>query len=438
VLTLKLIAADFLITENNQLQKNGGVVIEDDTIVKVGNYQELKQEYPAIPQEKHTGSVLAPGFINSHMHFYGILSHGINPPHFDDFTGFLEDFWWPLVEDQLTPELIAQGVKMSALELINSGVTTAVDILEAPQAIPGALEVEAEVLKELGLRAELSFEACERVSPENAELGLQENLKFAAKHKEDPLISGRQCTHTLFTCSEEFLTKAFKLGKEAGLKHQLHLSESSYEVNYSLEEYNLRPVEVYEKNELLNSDLLVSQAVKINEQEIDLLARHEVSVAHLPLSNCEVGGGVAPVPEMLAADLKVGIGTDGYINNFFEVLRGAFLIHKANLENPAIMPAETVYSLATGKGAEAIKRPELGSLKEGNKADLIIVELDCPTPVNEGNIFEQLILYCNPKNVKEVIIAGDKIKTAGEIIGVDLEQEREKTREAANKLWGVS
>ncbi len=371
------------------------------------------------------------------MHFYGILSHGITPPvEIDGFESFLRDFWWPLVEDKLTPDLIQAGMRMSALELIDSGVTTVSDILEAPKSVPGILKKEAEVIEELGLRAILSLESSERVNDELAELALQENIDFYEEYKDHDLISGRQCLHTTFTCSKDYIKKSFEMARKVGAKSQLHLSESQYEVDYALEKYGKRPVELYDELGNLGDDLLVSQAVKLNQNEIKLLKDNNVGVAHLPISNCEVGGGVSPVHAMLNKGISVGLGTDGYVNNFLEVMRAAFLIHKAHHENPAVMPAETVYKMATQYGAKAIKNQKIGTIEKGNLADLITINISSPTPINKDNLYEQLILFHNPENISEVIVNGKMIKEDGQIIEYDVEKIKNETKVAARKLWG--
>ncbi len=371
------------------------------------------------------------------MHFYGILSHGITSPvEIDGFESFLRDFWWPLVEDELTPELIQAGLRMSALELIDSGVTAVSDILEAPKSVPGVLRKEAEVIEELGLRAILSIESSERVSNELAELALQENIDFYEEYKEHDIISGRQCLHTTFTCSKEYIKNSFEMARKVGAKSQLHLSESKYEVDYSLEKYGKRPVELYDELDALGDDLLVSQAVKINQDEIKLLKKNNVGVAHLPISNCEVGGGISPVPSMIKEGISVGLGTDGYVNNFLEVMRSAFLIHKAHHENPAVMPAELVYKMATQYGAQAIGNERIGTIEKGNFADLITINISSPTPINKDNVYEQLILFHNPENISEVMVNGKMIKENGKIKGYDLENIKKATRQAAKKLWG--
>ena len=148
-----------------------------------------------------------------------------------------------------------------------------------------------------------------------------------------------------------------------------------------------------------------------------------------------MGGGIAPVPLMLDKGLNVGLGTDGYINNFFEVMRGAFLLHKANLENPEIMPAETVFRMATSYGASALKMKHGGELKKGSPADIITIEPELPTPLNKENIFTQLVLYCNPDNVMNVFVDGRQLKADGSLVDTNLNDEYQAVKVQAARLW---
>ena len=100
----------------------------------------------------------------------------------------------------------------------------------------------------------------------------------------------------------------------------------------------------------------------------------------MPLSNCEVGGGIAPVPDLVAAGVTVGLGSDGYITDFFEVMRGAFLIHKAYRQDPRVMPASLVWRLATEGGAQALGFSNVGRLAPGWQADLQLIDSVFPTP----------------------------------------------------------
>jgi 5-methylthioadenosine/S-adenosylhomocysteine deaminase len=421
-----------------QPEPDWSVVVRDGEIVAVGSTRQLAERFPSAQSVDLPGQLIAPGFINTHHHMYGVLAHGIpleKAPA--GFWPFLEDFWWPLVEDALTHEMIAAATELACLDMVRSGVTTFYDCLEAPNALPGALDIEAEVVRRWGLRGILSFEATQRQSDANGEMGLQENAGFVDRCRQaGGLVQGMMCYHTTFTCSEAFIARAFHLAAERDVKVHAHLSEGTYEPAYCLREYGRRTVEQYAHWKLLGPHMLASQCVQIDEREIELLAASGAGVSHMPLSNCEVGGGFSPVPEMLAAGVPVSLGSDGYINNFFEVMRGAFLMHKARLQDPTVMPAAAVWKMATEHGAQALGMDHVGRLRAGLSADLIAIQLDVPTPPQSHNLRDQALLWRNPEHVRNVMVAGRFLMRDGVIPGIDEEAIRARAREAAARLWG--
>jgi cytosine/adenosine deaminase-related metal-dependent hydrolase len=414
-----------------------GVAIEQGRVLATGSRADLIGLYPGSEVIDARDCIITPAFTNAHHHMYGVLAHGIPLDQAPGgFWPFLEDFWWPMVEDQLNHELIAAAVDWACLEMVRSGVTTFYDCLEAPYALPGALEVEAEIVRRWGLRGVLSFEATERVSPENAELGLRENTEFIdACRAAGGLVSGLMCFHTTFTCSAGYIQRAFDLAAQYDSQVHMHLAEGTYEPEHCLENYGTRTVAYYDRLGVLGDHVLASQCVQIDAGEIDILARRGVQVSHQPLSNCEVGGGLAPVPEMLAAGVNVALGTDGYINNFFEVMRAAALIPKARLLDPATMPAHTAWTMATQNGARALRFDDLGTLVPGSQADLLLIAADLPSPLAAHNLADQLLLWRNPSDLKGVMCAGKWLMRDGVIVGIDGAAIRERVVEAATRLW---
>ncbi len=432
-----LILGGFLIVDGRTIHKDWGVVINGNTIQAVDSNQTLKKKYSAKKIIDATDKILSPGFVNGHNHAYGILSHGIPICQVPaGFKAFLEDFWWPRVENQLDHEMITAAVERACWEMIDSGVTSFCDILEAPKAVPGALQAEADVVRQSGLRAALCIEASERISTENGLKCLQENADFIeSTNGKNEIIKGMMCTHTSFTCSEKFIRRALDMSRSLNASLHLHLSESPYEPQFCLKKYGMRPVNWYQSFNFWDENILASQLVDIEPQEIDILCKNNVRGVHMPLSNCEVGGGISPVPQILASGVTMGLGSDGYINNFFEVMRGAFLIHKANNRDTNAMPAETVFAMATEAGAKAAGFPKTSRLEARFTADLIAVESNFPTPLTDKNILDQIILYRNPVDVSLVIAAGKILKENSEVITLDKEQTRKKSLEAAQKLW---
>jgi cytosine/adenosine deaminase-related metal-dependent hydrolase len=245
------------------------------------------------------------------------------------------------------------------------------------------------------------------------------------------------CFHTTFTCPAAFVQRAFALAAEREAKVHMHLSEGTYEPEYCQAHYGLRPVAYYDRLEVLGGHVLASQCVQVDAPEIDILARRGVHVSHQPLSNCEVGGGFAPVPEMLAAGVNVALGTDGYVNNFFEVMRAAALIPKARLLDPGTMPAHAVWTMATQNGATALGFNQLGTLSAGSPADLLLIRADLPTPVAAHNLADQLLLWRNPDDLQGVLCAGEWLLRDGHLAlpGVDESAIRTRMADAALQFW---
>jgi len=433
-----IILPEFLIgVPGEDPKRKWGVRIEGDKITEVAPNVDLKKKHPDDEVWDAPGEVLSPGFVNSHTHLYGILAHGIplcKAP--SGFWPFLEDFWWPLVENQLDHHMICTATDLRCANMLESGVTSFYDCTEAPNALPGCLEAQAEVVRRYGLRATLSFEATERVSRENGELGLQENTSFVKSSKsKGGLISGLMCHHTTFTCSEEFIRRNLELAKEAGALVHAHVSEGTYEPEYNLKEHGKRTLHYYKDLGLADSIFLASQCVQIDLSEIQLMAETGIRMTHMPLSNCEVGGGIAPLPQLVESGVTVGLGSDGYIDDIFEVMRGAFLIHKAKQQDPRVMPANIVWKLATEGGAKALGLDKVGRLEPGWQADVILIDGNLPTPLEEHNIYDQLLLYRNARNVTGVLVAGQIRVKNGEVLGTDWKALHAHVKEAARRLW---
>ena len=195
------------------------------------------------------------------------------------------------------------------------------------------------------------------------------------------------------------------------------------------------PLFYYDSLGVAGPDMIASQCVQVDAAEIALMAEKGVRMTHMPLSNCEVGGGIAPVPELVEAGVTVGLGSDGYIDNFFEVMRGAFLIHKANHRDPRVMPAGSVWHIATEGGARALGLEKVGRLQTGWQADLQLIDARLPTPLSAHNLYEQLLLYRNRTDVVAVMVAGQVRVADGELLNVDLKALRAGTHEAAEELW---
>ena len=434
---LVVLGGALLASPESPLRSGWGLRIENGLVAGVGPNDDLCSDHQQgeVIDARHL--LLMPGFVNAHMHSYGLLAHGI-PVHEvpAGFYEFLSEFWWPCVEDRLDGAMIEAAMGLACCRMIQSGITTFCDVLEAPNAPNGVLDVEAGVVRRAGLRAVLMTEASERVDTACGERLLEENGRFVDEHRQDGQIRGMLCLHTSFTCSGSFVDRARRMMEDFDCDLHLHLSESAYEPAACIDRFGIRPVVWYEQLGLWSESVLASQAVAVDDVEIALLAERGVRVAHMPLSNCEVGGGVAPVPAMIESGIRPGLGSDGYINSVFEVMRAAFLIHKGVLQDPLVMSAGQVLHMATGWGAEAIGLPDCGTIAPGKQADVIGVDLDLDTPRVAENTLDQLVLHRNPPNVKMTMVGGEIVMNDGNVLTLDVEDVRHRAKQQAKRLWG--
>ncbi len=433
-----LILPEWLVTTPLEAPKMGyGIRVLDDRISAVAPVSDLERQFPNDQVWQRPGQVLMPGFVDAHTHLYGVLAHGI-PLHKapSGFMPFLEDFWWPLVEDGLDSKMINAATDWNCSQMLHSGITSFYDCTEAPYAIPGVLLSQAEIVEKWGMRAILSFEATERVSRKNGELGLTENIEMIHHGQQTGgLVNGMMCFHTTFTCSDAFIQSAHQQAERNNVLIHMHCSEGTYEPEQMLARNGMRTIEHYDHIGVLGAGTLASQCVQICPNEIALLASRGAKMTHMPLSNCEVGGGIAPLPELVAAGVTIGLGSDGYITDFFSVMRAAFLIHKASHCDPRVMPANLVWHLATEGGAQALGLEKVGRLEVGWQADCMLIKPELPTPIKPHNLYDQTLLYCSAADVDSVLVAGKVRKQNGLVRGADKEQLRNATQEQANRLW---
>ncbi|MEM3754299.1 MAG: amidohydrolase, partial [Candidatus Bathyarchaeia archaeon] len=364
-----LIKNCYILTMNKkrEIVKDGYVLIEENRILEVDEISK-KKSISADIEIDAKGKIVMPGLICTHCHTHGRASFGMPAPipYPASFYQILSEWWWPLLEDKLTKENVYALAKSACLEMAKSGITCIADTMEAPNALPGVLEYEAKAFEEIGIRGIIAQEATERISKENAELCVKENLKFIKKKNKNPesLVKGAFCVHTVYTCSTELLKLTKKLADENNALIFMHIEESTYDIEYSKKHYGKFPVEYLADIGFLGPNLLAAQCVQTTEPEIKLFKKYNVNVSHNLQTNMEVGVGISPIPKMIDEGINVSIGNDGFFLDMFENLRSVFLVHKGVLKDSGVLPAEQVLEMATINGAKALGlENEIGSIE---------------------------------------------------------------------------
>jgi len=429
------------------LIEKGFVLIEGDKITRVGGMEEC----PEPPEGAETstidagGRLLLPGFVCAHTHLYSALARGLTLPGVspNSFGEILKQFWWRL-DKALDPESIYYSALVGGIEFIRSGVTTIIDHHASPNSIRGSLKtIKKAVVEELGLRASLCYEISDRDGQERALEGITENIEFFELAREEGAdrLSALIGLHASFTLSDETLLKLKQeLGDRiSGVGFHIHLAEGPEDQEDSLRKYGKRVTERLREMGILNEKTVLAHGVHLDEQEKAILAEADALLVHNPQSNMNNAVGVADIQGMLERGILVGLGNDGFGYEMLSDLRAMTLVHKLAQRDPKALGFDLAHKIFFENNYTIVERlfgVEVGKIRPGYQADLILVDYLPPTPLDERNLMGHLLfgLVGNPR-VRITIVDGKVAMKDRRIAGVDEEAVYRAARRAAEGFW---
>jgi 5-methylthioadenosine/S-adenosylhomocysteine deaminase len=417
-------SADILVTNGTVLTldagdteiSNGAVAIDGDTITAVGPADEFG-DWSVSQVIDANGGIIMPGLINSHTHAAMTCFRGLA----DDLQlmTWLNDHIFP-AEAKLDDQKVYSGTLLACAEMIMSGTTCFCDMYLFEDAV-------ARAAKDAGMRAVVGevlydFDSPNYGSIENG-IGYTQNL--IDSWQEDPLVSIAVEPHSAYLCGPELLKKAFKLSQSHNLTFVIHLAESKSEVEQIKERFDRTPVEHLAELGILAPNVLACHCVELTENDIALLQRFDVKVAHNAESNMKLASGVAPIPRLIDEGICVGMGTDGCASNndldLFQEMDSVAKLHKAKSLDPTVMDAPTVLKMATINGARTLGLETVtGSLETGKKADLIIVDTNKPHLTPMYSPVSHLVYAAKGSDVTTSIINGTVVMNDGRLKTMDL------------------
>jgi 5-methylthioadenosine/S-adenosylhomocysteine deaminase len=406
-------AVDLLITggavvtmdAERRIFENGFVAIRGDRIVDVGDAAALKAKgYVARQTMDARGRVVLPGLINTHGHVPMTLFRGIADDL--DLQDWLTKYIFPAEAKNVTRDFVVAGTRLGLAEMIRGGTTTYADMYYFEDAI-------AEETKKAGLRGVLGETVIDFPAPDNKtwQAALEYTEKYVTRWKGDPLVTPAIAPHAPYTVSTEHLNEVKAFAERHDVPILTHLAEAPTETKTIAERYNTRPTLYLEKIGFLSARLLAAHVVHVNDEEIVILKRREVGVAHCPQSNMKLSSGAAPIPQMLKANLRLGLGTDGAASNhdlsMWEEMDTAAKLHKLVTMNPTVVTAEQALEMATIGGARALHmEKEIGSIEAGKRADVIVVDLSASHLTPMYNLRSHLVYAAKASDVTETIVNG--------------------------------
>lgn len=427
--------ADILITNgtvitmnsSDSVIENGAVAVRGENIAAVGKACDLSG-CKALKIIDAGGGIIMPGLINAHTHASMTIFRGLA----DDLPlmTWLNDHIFP-AEAGLTPEKVYSGALLACAEMILSGTTCFCDMYLFEDNV-------ARAAKAAGMRALVGEVLFDFPSPNygSIENGFLYTEMLAEKYRNDPLINIAVEPHSTYLCAPGLLEKASLLAENKGLMLVIHVSETKNEVSQIRERYGLTPVGFLESLKLLSPSFLACHCVHLTENDMDLLKKHDVKIAHNPESNMKLASGVAPIPGLLEKGLRVGIGTDGCASNnnldIFHEMSMAAKLGKVATGDPSVMEAKSVLRMATIGGASALGLSGItGSLEAGKKADIIILDTRKPHLTPMYNPVSHLVYAARGSDVTASIINGRLVMEDRKLLSLDIEEIKRKVMKIA-------
>jgi 5-methylthioadenosine/S-adenosylhomocysteine deaminase len=397
--------------------ENGAIAVKDGKIVAVGKADEIARQFTAKQIVEAQGKAVIPGLINTHTHAPMSLFRGIADDL--DLNEWLTKYIFPAEAKNVNEQFVRAGTRLALAEMIRGGTTTYCDMYYFEDAI-------ADETAKAGVRGVLGetiirFPVADNKTPEEA---IAYTERFVNKWRNHRLIVPAFAPHAPYTLTEESLRTIRRSADKLNATVVIHVAETRKEVEDVSKEHGARPVEYLARINFLNNKTIAAHVVFANDNELDILKRLNVGVAHNPSSNMKLASGVAPVPQMLLKDVSVGLGTDGAASNndlsMWEEMDTAAKLHKLMSNDPKVVSAEQAFEMATIRGARALHlEKEIGSLEAGKRADIVIVDLDNFNQIPMYNIFSHLVYATKANDVRHVIIEGKLIMQDRRLLTLD-------------------
>lgn len=425
----------------------GGLVIEDRVITEIL----ASGQHPSQPCDEikdASQDVVLPGLINTHHHFYQTLTRAwapvVNQPLFP-WLKTLYPVW-----AKLKPDALALASKVAMAELLLSGCTTASDHHYLfPDGLEEAIDVQVEVVKELGMRALLTRGSMSlgedqgglppQHTVQTGDAILEDSVRLIKRYHQRG--AGAQIQIALAPCSpfsvtEEIMVESAKLAEQWDVRLHTHLAETLDEEQFCLDRFGLRTVDYLDKVGWLGPRTWLAHGIHFNPDEITRLGAAGTGICHCPVSNMRLASGICPTLDLEQAGATIGLGVDGSASNDASNLmyetRQALYLQRLRYGAERITP-QKVLGWATRGSARLLGREDIGELRVGMQADLALFKMDELRFSGSHDPIAALIL-CGAERADYVMVGGQWRVIDGVIPGLDIASLIAQHRTAASAL----
>ncbi|MFN8596289.1 MAG: amidohydrolase [Anaerolineae bacterium] len=409
--------------------RDAAVAMEGNALVAVGSAPIGFQADQVI---NGYGHVALPGLVNAHCHSPMTYERGWAEDL--PFPRWLNEKIW-VAESALTADDVYWGAALAACEMIRSGVVAFNDHYFYMDRV-------AEVVEQSGLKAGLTW--CVFGIGDEKEVGanLDGTLDFIDRWqgRANGRIKLLLGPHSPYICPPDFLARVARVAHDRGLPIHLHVAESQEQVDNSLRAYGKTPVALLESLGVFDGPCVAAHCLAVTDADLNILAKHQVSVAHTPITYMKLAMGVNDLSRFVERGINVAIGTDGPGSNadmdLLAAIRQTVILQKHAQHNPEAVAGDLALRMATQNGASAIGLEKTGALAAGYRADLILIDMDKPHLRPRHNLISNLVHCAKAADVTHVIVDGQLIYRDGELLTLDEERILYEAERGAFRLVG--
>lgn len=372
------------------------------------------------------GQVAMPGLINTHSHVPMVMFRGLAEDV--DLADWFNEMW--ALEANLTPEDVYWGMLLGIAEMIEAGVTSVADHYWYE-------DMAAQAVEKAGTRGLLGW----AMFGSDGYEAIEKTSSFVREY--NGAANGRITTilapHAPYTCDDDFLRAVVHKAEQLGTRIHIHASETAQQTQDSLNAHGKTPIEVLRDVGVLDHGALLAHICGATERDLPILASYGASIAHCPKTYLKLAMGLTPIPELRERGIAVGLGTDGAVSNntldIWESMRLMAMTQKERMGTPTVLPKHEVLHIATQESAQVYGQgDQLGSLKAGKLADVILVDISGTHHQPLYDIPASLIYSARASDVQTVICDGQVLMRDRVLLTLDKEEIIGNVRQSMERL----
>jgi len=404
---------------HNITLEDHSIIIDQDRIIDIIETKKVSSLYQTTQHFQLHHHIVTPGLINAHTHAAMNLFRGFaddQPLH-----TWLNESIWPLEKKWVTPDFVYDGTLIACAEMLKSGVTTFNEMYFYPEAASRAI-------KQSGMRANIGLFVMDYPSnyASDGEDYLMKGLEARDGWRDEALITSSLAPHAPYSVSDKTLDHVLTYANQLNLTIHMHVHETEDEINESLKQYQIRPIERLHRLGVLSPQFMAVHSVYLNDQDLTTFSKESVSVIHCPTSNLKLGSGIADIETLQKHSINVCLGTDGSAsNNKQDILHDmqlASLLAKGITKNPATLNAKTSLEMVTINGAKALGLDDrIGSIEKDKLADLTVFNMDHVSTLPMYDPMSHLIYAASREEVSHVWVNGILQYEEGLLTSMDIQ-----------------